>query len=63
MNYIFKNGLKHKSARSLVNPYNSIRAEMSAHLFTKEKIELDLELMALLDRGRVYFRSLRFVNG
>jgi len=63
MSYIFNNGLKHKSARSLVNPYNSIRAEINIDLFTKEKIELDLELMALLDRGRVYFRGLRFVNG
>jgi len=28
LNYIFTNGVKHKTAKSLVNPYNSIRASI-----------------------------------
>jgi len=28
LNYIFTNGVKHKTAKSMVNPYNSIRASI-----------------------------------
>ncbi|MGZ3787001.1 MAG: transposase [Bacteriovorax sp.] len=61
MNYIFTNGLKHKTAKNIVNPYNSIRAEKKYFLFYKCKLEHDLELMNLLDRGRIFYQALEFI--
>jgi REP element-mobilizing transposase RayT len=61
MNYIFSNGLKHKTSKSLINPFNSIRAEMKFKLFFKGAIELDLKLLNLLDRGKVFFRELEYL--
>jgi REP element-mobilizing transposase RayT len=61
MNYIFKNGLKHGTAKHLVNPYHSIGAELNYKLFMKGKLKFDEELLSLLDRGKVYFSGLRYV--
>lgn len=61
MNYIFKNGMKHRSADSVINPYNSIQAENNFTLFTKENLSIDEELVHLLDRGKIYFRDLIYV--
>jgi REP element-mobilizing transposase RayT len=61
MNYLFNNGLKHGTAKSLVNPYNSIGAELNYYLFMKGKFKLNEELLSILDRGKVYFGGLRFV--
>ena len=38
MSYIFSNGVKHKTAKSLVNPFNSIRAEKKYFLFYKGEL-------------------------
>lgn len=62
LKYIFTNGVKHKTASQIVNPYNSIRAEMRYKLFYKGKIILDPDLLELLDRGKVYFKALDFVS-
>ncbi|MGZ3787517.1 MAG: transposase [Bacteriovorax sp.] len=61
MNYIFTNGFKHKTAKSIVNPYNSFRAEKKYFLFCKRKLEHDLELMNLLDKGRIFYRALEYI--
>ncbi len=61
MNYIFTNGVKHKTSKFIVNSYNSIRAEINYKLFYKERLELDLELLSILDRGKVNFNGLGFV--
>jgi len=61
MNYIFTNGLKHKTSKSIVNSYNSIRAEINYKLFYKKRLELDHELLNILDRGKVNFNGLGFV--
>jgi REP element-mobilizing transposase RayT len=61
MNYIFNNGVKHGTAKNVVNHYNSIGAELKYYLFMKGKLKLDQELMGLLDRGKVYFAGLGFV--
>jgi len=61
LNYIFSNGVKHKTAKTIVNPYNSIKAEKRYRLFFRGKIDLDSELMCLLDSGRIFFRSLDFM--
>lgn len=61
MNYIFRNGVKHKTAKHIVNPYNSIRAEKKYFLFYKRKLEFDLDLMRMLDKGRVFYQALEFV--
>jgi REP element-mobilizing transposase RayT len=61
MNYIFHNGVKHRTAKKLVNQYHSIRAELNYFLFMKGKLKLDEDLMTHLDRGKVYFSELKFV--
>jgi REP element-mobilizing transposase RayT len=61
MHYIFNNGVKHGTAKNLVNQYHSIGAELNYKLFMKGKLTLDEELMRLLDRGKVYFGGLDFV--
>ncbi|MGZ3788101.1 MAG: transposase [Bacteriovorax sp.] len=61
MNYIFTNGVKHKTAKDIANPYNSIRAEKKYFLFCKSKLEYDLELMNFLDKGRIFYQALEFV--
>jgi hypothetical protein len=61
LNYIFNNGLKHKTAKSLINPFNSIKAEKKFKLFFKGALKLDIELFKLLDRGKVYFRELEYI--
>ena len=58
--YIFNNGVKHKTSKSPINSYNSIKAEMNYSLLYSGKIELDFELMGLLDRGKIFFEALRF---
>ncbi len=58
MNYIFTNGIKHGSAKSIVNPYNSIKAEIKYKLFYKGKIEYDIDLIRLLDPGRIFYQGL-----
>ncbi len=61
MNYIFTNGLKHKTANSIISPFNSIRAEIKSKLFYNKELQLDFELMALLDKGKVFFKGLEFI--
>jgi REP element-mobilizing transposase RayT len=61
LNYIFNNGIKHKTAKSLINPFNSIRAEKKFMLFFKGTIKLDIALLELLDRGKVFFRELEYL--
>lgn len=61
MMYIFRNGLKHGSAKSLVNSWNSIKAEKKHHLFFSRNLGLDTELMELLDRGGIFYRGLEFL--
>lgn len=61
MNYIFLNGVKHKTSKHKINPFNSLRAEEKYFLFTKTKLEFDLELIRLLDRGLVYYHGLEFI--
>jgi REP element-mobilizing transposase RayT len=61
LNYIFNNGIKHKTAKSLINPFNSIKAEKKFKLFFKGNIDIDLELFEWLDRGKIYFRKLEFL--
>jgi len=62
MNYIFTNGMKHGTAKTMVNPYNSIQAEITYSLFTKETIKQDCELLSLLDRGKIFFSDLTFTK-
>jgi REP element-mobilizing transposase RayT len=61
LNYLFTNGLKHNTAKSILNPFNSIRAEKKFKLFYKREMKLDKELLALLDRGRVLFREIDYL--
>jgi REP element-mobilizing transposase RayT len=61
LNYIFSNGLKHKTSKSLINPFNSIKAEKKFKLFFKGAIAIDLELVNLLDRGTVFYRGLEYI--
>jgi len=61
MNYIFNNGLRHKTSKSIVNSYNSIRAEINYKLFYKKRLELDFELIRILDKGKINFNGLGFV--
>jgi hypothetical protein len=61
LNYIFNNGLKHQTAKSLINPFNSIKAEKKFKLFFKGALELDIELFELLDRGKVFFKELEYI--
>jgi REP element-mobilizing transposase RayT len=60
MNYIFSNGVKHKTAMSLANPFNSIRAEMKYKIFYKGKLNFDRELINLLDQCRLFYRGLDY---
>lgn len=61
LNYLFTNGLKHKTARDIVNPYNSIRAEKKFFLFYSGKIEYDLDLIKLLDSMKIFYKALEFI--
>jgi REP element-mobilizing transposase RayT len=61
MMYIFKNGLKHGTSKGLIHEFNSIKAEKKYYLFTKESVEIDVILLALLDRGSIFFRSLDYL--
>lgn len=58
LNYIFNNGLKHGSSKHIINPYNSIKAELKYYLFYKGNLELDIKLTEILDRGKIFYRSL-----
>jgi REP element-mobilizing transposase RayT len=58
LNYIFKNGLKHKTASTLVNPFNSIRAEVQHFLMKNRRVIPDWELIRILDRGKIHFNYL-----
>lgn len=59
LHYIFNNGIKHKTAKSLDNLYNSFRAEVRFHkLFYKDNFILDSDLISLLDRGKIHFNAL-----
>lgn len=53
MNYIFHNGLKHRTAINFLNPYHSIRAELS-YLLQNKKIPPDWELIRLLDPLKIF---------
>lgn len=53
MNYIFSNGVKHGTSKSIICPYNSLRSEEKYYLFCK-KIVFDFDLIRLLDKGSVF---------
>ncbi len=61
MNYIFTNGLKHGTAKSILNPFNSIQAEKKFRLFYEGKMELDLNLCRILDPCRIFYQAFEFV--
>jgi REP element-mobilizing transposase RayT len=61
MSYIFNNGVKHKTSNSIVSPYNSISAEKKYYIFYKGNIALDLNLLSLLDRGKVFYGGLEYI--
>jgi len=61
MNYIFKNGVKHGTSKTIVSGYNSIQAEKKFRLFVKEKVEMNFELIRLLDPCRIFYPALYFV--
>lgn len=61
MFYIFNNGVKHGASKSLNTIYNSFSAEIKFPLFTKERIQLNKELLSILDRGKIFFKALEFV--
>jgi REP element-mobilizing transposase RayT len=61
LNYIFKNGIKHKTTNCLINPFHSIRAEKNCKLFINETMDLNHELLGLLDRGKIFFRELKYI--
>ncbi|MGZ3789032.1 MAG: transposase [Bacteriovorax sp.] len=61
MNYIFTNGLKHKTAKNIMNPFNSMKAEKKYFLFCKGHLEYDLELLGLLDRASIFYQALEFL--
>ena len=55
MNYIFKNGLKHKTAASIINPFNSIRAEVQHFLMKNKRVTPDWDLIRILDPVNVHY--------
>lgn len=61
LNYIFTNGIKHKTANSLMNGFHSLRAERKYHLFTKISFSPDEFLIRLLDRPRLFHNKLEFL--
>jgi REP element-mobilizing transposase RayT len=61
MSYIFKNGVKHGTSKSMLNGYNSIKAEKKSHLFYKAKFEMDFELIRLLDECRIFYKAVSFI--
>lgn len=61
MKYIFSNGVKHGTAKSLISPYNSLRAEEKYNLFCSH-IEFDFDLIRLLDKGKIYFKGLNYIR-
>ena len=60
MKYIFSNGVKHGTAKTIINPFNSIRAEMKSYLFYNKKIEIDFELIKLLDQCKLFYKGIEF---
>lgn len=60
MRYVFNNSKKHRNSLTMVHPFNSITAELKHKLFTKEKVVLDRELMALLDPIRIFYNAIEF---
>lgn len=60
MNYIFSNGMKHKTAKSPANFFNSIRAEKKYKIFYNGKLNIDGELVKLLDQCRLFYRGLEY---
>lgn len=62
MNYIFTNGEKHRTATSIDNVFNSLRAEIKFSLFTRNKVQLDPDLIRLLDKPKIYYNQIKFVT-
>ncbi len=60
MNYIFNNGVKHRTAKSIINPFNSIKVEMKFKLFTNEKLEVDWNLVGFLDKCKIFYQGLEY---
>ncbi|MBC7430062.1 MAG: transposase [Bacteriovorax sp.] len=76
LHYIFNNGIHHKRTSSILDPYNSMPAEMRLeHIYKSvaKKIQADInrsdflkqlqmELKGILDVGEVFFNGLRFLK-
>lgn len=76
LHYIFNNGVHHKRATSVLDPFNSLPAEARLdHIYkiTAKKLwadinrsdflkQLKMELKGVLDSGEVYFNGLRFLS-
>ena len=60
MRYVFNNSKKHRNSLTMVHPFNSITAEIKHKLFTREKVVLDRELMALLDPMKIFYNAIDF---
>jgi REP element-mobilizing transposase RayT len=67
--YIFKNGMKHKRACSLIDPYNSFVAEkrisadmQNTILSSRFLSNLKAELKNILDIGRVFYLDLNYLK-
>lgn len=74
LHYIFHNGIKHRRASSMIDPFNSMVAEKNLHHLYKQKmisadiqksdflLMLKIDLSELLDEGVLYFRGLPFLK-
>jgi REP element-mobilizing transposase RayT len=62
LRYIFSNGLKHGTSKHIINPYNSLKAEIKHILFYKGKWKPDTELMRILDRGKIFYLGLDYLK-
>ncbi len=69
LHYIFNNGIKHKRATSIIDPYNSSIAEKHLKLmYPKLKLPkslhlsaLQIELLKILEPGNIHFRGFKFL--
>lgn len=75
LHYIFNNGVHHKRSSNILDPFNSLPAEVRLDDIYKAKAKkikadienslflkkLSMELKGVLDGGRVYFQGLKYV--
>lgn len=70
MHYIFRNGVKHKRALSIFDPYNSLPAEKRISADIKKVIDkseflsrLRVDLQQVLDEGSLFYMDAKFLWG